>query len=87
MVSMRPPASADPALNSRLATALQKAKDQGLTKQGIENAMARVSPFWKKKKAVIHELISLQARTVAEGSGQSVIYEAVASGGKVAFMM
>lgn len=86
MVSMRPPASADPALNSRLATALQKAKDQGLTKQGIENAMARVSPFWKKK-AVIHELISLQARTVAEGSGQSVIYEAVASGGKVAFMM
>ncbi|OXC67584.1 hypothetical protein AYX13_03876 [Cryptococcus neoformans] len=68
MVSMRPPASADPALNSRLATALQKAKDQGLTKQGIENAMAR-------------------ARTVAEGSGQSVIYEAVASGGKVAFMI
>lgn len=50
MVSMRPPASADPALNSRLATALQKAKDQGLTKQGIENAMARVSPFWKKKR-------------------------------------
>ncbi|WVO21440.1 uncharacterized protein IAS62_002748 [Cryptococcus decagattii] len=68
VISMRPPASADPAFNSRLATALQRAKEQGLTKQGIENAMAR-------------------ARAVAEGSGQSVIYEAVASGGKVAFMV
>lgn len=65
---MRPPASADPALNSRLATALQRAKEQGLTKQGIENAMSR-------------------ARAVAEGSGQNVMYEAVASGGKVAFMI
>ena len=51
MVSMRPPASADPALNSRLATALQRAKEQGLTKQGIENAMSRVSAFGGKKKA------------------------------------
>lgn len=50
MVSMRPPASADPALNSRLATALQRAKEQGLTKQGIENAMSRVSAFGGKKK-------------------------------------
>lgn len=58
MVSMRPPASADPALNSRLATALQRAKEQGLTKQGIENAMSRVSAFGGKKSA-IHELISL----------------------------
>lgn len=57
MISMRPPASADPAFNSRLATALQRAKEQGLTKQGIENAMARVCPF--EKKGMIHELISL----------------------------
>ncbi|TYJ55783.1 hypothetical protein B9479_003561 [Cryptococcus floricola] len=65
---MRPPASPDPAFNSKLTTALQRAKEQGLTKQGIENAMAR-------------------ARVVAEGGGQTVVYEALAAGGQVALLI
>ncbi|WWD19186.1 hypothetical protein CI109_103644 [Kwoniella shandongensis] len=65
---MRPPASSDPALNSRLATALQRAKEGGLTKAGIENAMAR-------------------ARAAADGSGHTVVYDAVAPGGKVAMLV
>ncbi|WVN86249.1 uncharacterized protein L203_101410 [Cryptococcus depauperatus CBS 7841] len=68
ITAMRPPASSDPAFNSRLATALQRAKEQGLTKQGIENAMAR-------------------AKAVADGTGQTVVYEAVTSGGKIALMI
>ncbi|ODN90800.1 mitochondrial protein [Cryptococcus wingfieldii CBS 7118] len=65
---MRPPASPDPAFNSKLTTALQRAKEQGLTKQGIENAMAR-------------------AKVVAEGGGQTVVYEALAAGGQVALLI
>ncbi|WVQ80162.1 hypothetical protein IAT38_002267 [Cryptococcus sp. DSM 104549] len=66
--AMRPPASSDPALNSRLATALARAKEQGLTKSGIENAMAK-------------------AKAKADGTGQSVMYEALTPGGKVALLI
>ncbi|OCF32759.1 mitochondrial protein [Kwoniella heveanensis CBS 569] len=68
ITAMRPPSSPDPMFNSKLATALQRAKEQGLTKIGIENAMAK-------------------ARSAADGSGQSVVYEAVAPGGKVVMLV
>ncbi|WVR09496.1 hypothetical protein IAU60_006564 [Kwoniella sp. DSM 27419] len=68
ITAMRPPASPDPMFNSKLATALQRAKEQGLTKVGIENAMAK-------------------AKSVADGSGQNVVYEAVAPGGKVVMLV
>ncbi|WVF67552.1 hypothetical protein IAT40_002309 [Kwoniella sp. CBS 6097] len=68
ITAMRPPSSPDPMFNSKLATALQRAKEQGLTKVGIENAMAK-------------------ARSAADGSGQSVVYEAVAPGGKVVMLV
>ncbi|WWC90479.1 uncharacterized protein L201_005415 [Kwoniella dendrophila CBS 6074] len=66
--SMKPPSSSDPAFNSKLATALQRAKEQGLTKQGIENTM-------------------LKAKSVSDGTGQNVIYEAVAPGGKIVMLV
>ncbi|WWC71455.1 uncharacterized protein I206_105411 [Kwoniella pini CBS 10737] len=66
--SMKSPLSPDPAFNSKLATALQRAKEQGLNKQGIENAM-------------------LRAKSVNDGTGQNVIYEAVAPGGKVVMLV
>nr|XP_018261599.1 mitochondrial protein [Kwoniella dejecticola CBS 10117]OBR83757.1 mitochondrial protein [Kwoniella dejecticola CBS 10117] len=65
---MKPPLSSDPAFNSKLATALQRAREQGLTKQGIENAMIR-------------------AKSVNDGTGQNVVYEAVAPGGKVVMLV
>ncbi|WRT68525.1 uncharacterized protein IL334_005502 [Kwoniella shivajii] len=68
ITAMKPPLSSDPSFNSKLATALQRAKEQGLTKQGIENAMAR-------------------AKSAADGTGQNVIYEAVAPGGKVVMLV
>jgi transcriptional/translational regulatory protein YebC/TACO1 len=44
--SMKPPLSPDPNANPRLAAALQKAKEGGVPKSGVENALARVScPF------------------------------------------
>ena len=41
--SMKPPLSPDPNANPRLAAALQKAKEGGVPKSGVENALARVS--------------------------------------------
>lgn len=41
--SMKPPLSPDPNANPRLALALQKAKEGGVPKSGIENVLARVS--------------------------------------------
>jgi transcriptional/translational regulatory protein YebC/TACO1 len=40
---MKPPLSPDPNANPRLAAALQKAKEGGVPKSGVENALARVS--------------------------------------------
>lgn len=40
---MRPPNSSDPSSNTRLATALSKARDGGVPKSAIENILARVS--------------------------------------------
>jgi hypothetical protein len=40
---MKPPNSPDPNSNTRLATALIKARDGGVPKSGIENVLARVS--------------------------------------------
>ncbi|WVQ72103.1 hypothetical protein IAR50_001648 [Cryptococcus sp. DSM 104548] len=68
ILAMRPPASPDPAFNSKLTTALQRAKEQGLPKQSIENALGR-------------------AKVVAEGGGQTVVYEALAAGGQVALLI
>ncbi|WVW85496.1 hypothetical protein I302_107534 [Kwoniella bestiolae CBS 10118] len=68
ITAMKPPLSPDPSFNSKLATALQRAKEQGLTKQGIENAMAK-------------------AKSVSDGTGQNVVYEAVAPGGKVVMLV
>ncbi|WVQ68378.1 uncharacterized protein L199_006585 [Kwoniella botswanensis] len=68
ITAMKPPLSPDPSFNSKLATALQRAKEQGLTKQGIENAMAK-------------------AKSASDGTGQNVVYEAVAPGGKVVMLV
>ncbi len=41
--AIRPPASLDPSVNHRLAIALERGKEGGVTKANVENVMAKVS--------------------------------------------
>ena len=43
MVALRPPNSHDPMLNSRLALAVSRARESGVTKASLEGIFARVS--------------------------------------------
>jgi transcriptional/translational regulatory protein YebC/TACO1 len=43
-LSLRPPASPDPALNPRLSAILAKAREVGYPKSNVDTAMNKVSP-------------------------------------------
>jgi transcriptional/translational regulatory protein YebC/TACO1 len=58
---MKPPLSPDPNANPRLAAALQKAKEGGVPKSGVENVLARVRRLLKglKKEALADSRLEL----------------------------
>ena len=70
--------SPDPAMNATLATVLKKAKADGVPKENIDKALARVNALTKSKWILLTHFKASGGQ--GKDASQHVVYEAMVSG-------